>query len=372
MNSTIVDISLSLLRLGLETDKVDENFLVDFHRNTISNQEWEDIYNLGVQQGVAAIQFSGLQKLADAQIDLPFQLPDRKLKMKWFAHSIQVKNHCVSQLKTASELADIYAMNGIRTVVLKGIAAGLNYPCPNLRPCGDLDCFLLGKYELGNVVAKEAGATIVSNHYKHSQISYKGLTVENHRFCTPIRGDKRLKQFESLLQLLIHEEGTTKMSGTNLETPSPMFDALFLTHHAQRHFLTEGIALRHLCDWAMLLRKQGNNVDWEQFNDYCEKYGMKYFADTMTRVSAKYLGITIPKDYVLERNDYKDSTLMDYLLHYNQHHGIENVWYSRITFLMSVYKNRKRYKLFSDKSMNSDLWKWVYGFCFDRNPNLND
>ncbi len=370
MNSAVVDLSFGLLRLGLETDEIDENFLAGFHRNTISNQEWEDIYNLGVRQGVAAIQFSGLQKLADAQIDLPFQLPDRKLKMKWFAHTIQVKSRCVSQLKTASELADIYAKNGIRTVVLKGISAGLNYPCPNLRPCGDLDCFLLGKYELGNVVAKETGATVVPNHYKHSQISYKGLTVENHRFCAPIRGDKRLKQFESLLQSLVYEEGTVKVEHTMLEVPSAMFNALFLTHHAQRHFLTEGIALRHLCDWAMLLNQHKDELDWRIFNNYCEKYGMNYFADTMTRVSAKYLGISIPKNYVLERDEYRDSTLIDYILHYSQHHENVNVWYCLIKFLMSFYKNRNRYKLYSDKSMISVLWNWVYGFCFDRHPKI--
>ena len=50
---------------------------------------------------------------------------------------MQVEDKCNSQLKTASELADIYAKNGIRTVVLKGIAAGINYPQSNYRPCGD-------------------------------------------------------------------------------------------------------------------------------------------------------------------------------------------------------------------------------------------
>ncbi len=368
----MVDISICLLRLGLGIQKADENLLVSFRhlKTDISNQEWEYIYNFGVQQGIAAIQFNGLQQLVDTQVDLPFHLPERKLKMKWFAHAMQVEKYCKSQLKTAAELAGIYAQNGIRTVVLKGIAAGLNYPQPNYRPCGDLDCFLMGDYEKGNVVAEEAGATVTPNHYKHSQISFRGLTVENHRFCTPIRGDKRLKQFESLLQSLIHEEGTTVLGETNLEVPSPMFDALFLIHHAQRHFLTEGIVLRHLCDWAMLLRKHGDNIDWAQINRYTKKYGLKYFADTMTRVSVKYLGITTPKNYMLDEDDAMDSFLMDSIIHYTQHHSNGNVWYSRIKCLKTIYDNRQRYKLFSDKSMIADLWKWVYGFCFDRHPHI--
>ncbi len=111
MNSAIADLSFSLLRLGLESSKADEKMLIGFNwlKSGISNQVWEDVYNLGVQQGIAAIQFAGLQQLADAQIDLPFQLPERKLKMKWFAHAMQVENHCNTQQKIASELAKIYA-----------------------------------------------------------------------------------------------------------------------------------------------------------------------------------------------------------------------------------------------------------------------
>lgn len=41
-----------------------------------------------------------------------------------------------------------------------------------------------------------------------------------------------------------------------LETPPDLFNALFLTKHAQGHFLTEGIPLRHLCDWAILLKER--------------------------------------------------------------------------------------------------------------------
>ncbi len=373
MYSAVLDLSFSLIRLGLKLQKADEKFLIGFNwlKSGISNQVWEDVYNLGVQQGVAAIQFAGLQQLADAQIDLPFQLPERKLKMKWFAHAMQVENHCNTQQKTASELAEIYAENGIRTVVLKGVAAGCNYPQPNYRPCGDLDCFLMGDYEQGNLIAERLGAKVERDFYKHSHISYKGLTVENHQFCTAVRGSKKTKVFERLLQSLLSQEGTTMIGNTRLECPSPMFNALFLTHHAQKHLLSEGIALRHLCDWAMLIYKQSDRIDWIKFKSYCDEYGMSHFAESMTRLSEKLLNVKVPTSYNISSNDERDRYLLNEIMNGVSHNSSsESIWKHRLGIVKNIFNSRERYKMFSETSYSQSICQLVYGYCFDRNPKI--
>ena len=42
--------------------------------------------------------------------------------------------------------------------MLKGIAVGINYF--NYCPCGDMDCFLMGDYEQGNVIAEQVEAKV--------------------------------------------------------------------------------------------------------------------------------------------------------------------------------------------------------------------
>ncbi len=367
------DLYFKLLNIGLGTDKADEKFLVSFRhlKTDISNQEWEKIYNLGVQQGVAAIQFNGLQQIVDAHFDLPFQLPERKLKMMWFAHAMQVEKHCKSQMKIASELAGIYAENGIRTVVLKGIAAGLNYPNSYSRPCGDLDCFLMDAYEQGNVIAERAGAKVERDFYKHSHISYKGLTIENHQFCTAIRGSKKTKSLERLLQSLLYQEGSTMIGDTKLECPSPMFNALFLTHHAQRHLLSEGITLRHLCDWAMLIYKQSGKIDWVKFKSYCDEFGMNYFAESMTRLSEKLLHIEIPTSYIISHDDERDCYLFDEIINGISHNSSsDSIWKHRFDIVKNKFNTRKRFKMFSDISFMQNIFQLGYGICFDRHPHI--
>ncbi len=375
MNSAVVDLSFSLLRLGLgiETaDQGDGECWLAHLRNDVSNQEWDEIYQLGVAQGVAAIQFVGLQSLYKKNgVPPSSSLPTPKMKMQWFAHTMLVENRCSSQLKTASELANRYAGNGIRTVVLKGIVAGANYPQPNLRPCGDLDCFLMGDYEKGNAVAEKVGANVKRDFYKHSHISYKGLRIENHQFCTGIRGSRKAKAFERLLQSILEQEGTTPIGDTKLECPSVMFNALFLTNHAQRHFLSEGITVRHLCDWAMLVHKQGDKIDWVKFKEYCEEFGMGKFAESMTRLSEKLLNVKIPASYAIGNDEERDNYLFDMIMNGITHISpSDSIWRHRLDIVKNVLSSRKRYKMFSESSYLQNICQLVYGYCFDSNPHL--
>ncbi len=369
MDDSTTSVFFQLIRLGLGTDEASGSDSIGF-RSSGGDVSWEDIYRHGVRQGVGAIQFEGLQQLFGEVASPQMSMPDATVKLKWFAHARQVEAHCTSQSNTAAALADIYASHGIRTVVLKGIAAGMTYPEPNRRPCGDLDCFLMGEYERGNVIAEEYGARVERDFYKHSHISYKGLMVENHQFCTGIRGSRRAKAFERLLQSLLKDEGTTMIGDTKLECPSPMFNALFLTHHAQRHFLSEGIALRHLCDWAMQLHKHGDEIDWEQFQRYCNTYGLRRFADTMTRLADKLLYVKIPVSYHVDKNDELDDCLLYEMLYGANTSAIGSGWSRRFAVIKDVSNHRKRYQMFSDTSFLKYLLQLAYGFCFDRNPQL--
>ncbi len=355
-----------LLQLGLDTKK--EHSL----NAELSAKNWDDLFSLGIQQGVAAIQFDGLQKLMEKGTLLSNTEIPKDIKLKWFAHTMQVEKRCLSQHKLSAELSAKFAENDIRTIVLKGIAAGINYPEPLRRPCGDLDCFLMGDYERGNVIAESLGAKVERGHYKHSKIIYKGLMVENHQFCTAIRGNKRAKRFEYLLQSLLNEEATTNIGDTSLENPSPMFNALFLTHHAKAHFLYEGIALRHLCDWAMLIKQQGKDIDWNKFNDYCSSFGLKHFADSMTRLSRDLLGIPIPDNCQIGEDKERDTYLLNEILYGQQHlySTYTSTWKMRTQLIKNLSANQKRYRLFSDTSFFKESLRLVYGFLFDRHPHL--
>ncbi len=327
-------------------------------------------YLLSIKQGVGAFIFDGLQKATETGV-LPNDAVSREVKMKLFSHTMQVEQLCKAQYAKAAELAGIYAEHGIRTVVLKGIAAGQCYPNPWHRPCGDLDCYLLDDYERGNEIARRSGASVDDHSYKHSHIEFKGLMVENHQFCTPISGCRRTKRFERLLHEILAAEGATKIGETQLENPSPLFNALFLTFHGRSHFLIDGIALRHLCDWAMLLHKCGSEIDWERFCRLADEYGLRVFADAMTRLSAQYLGVKVPENYVPCEDEAREAYLMKEMLQgLPEHKSGTSLWRQRLRIIGRMRKHRKRYRMFSDESFEKRTLKLAYALMFDRYPKL--
>ena len=57
------------------------------------------------------------------------------------------------------------------------------------------------------------------------------------------------------------------------------------------HFISEGIKLRHIVDWALLLKAEQDNIDWTEFYRWADKMNMTRFADALTAISIKYLGL---------------------------------------------------------------------------------
>ncbi len=373
MNAAVSEFFFRLLRIGLGTGNTDGNIPVcvsTFNTDAIDCL-WEEMRNTGRKQGVAAILLDGLQRLKDTHAIPNEVLPSMDELIKWMNHTMLLEKQGKKQSLRAIELSDVFEKHGIRTIVLKGIAVAINYPKPLHRPCGDLDCFLMNDYERGNIIAEGIGAKVTRNFYKHSHIKFKGLTIENHQFCTAIRGSKKMKAFERLLQTILQEEGTRKIGETALECPSPMFNALFLTHHAHRHLLSEGIALRYLCDWAMLIHKQGHLIDWRRFKSSCDTYGMSRFADAMTRLSKRLLGVEIPATYDIGKDDEADNALLREMLR-----GMKitpsqgSLWIRHQNLLKDLPLHHRRFKQFSDTSFFRHILQLVYGFCFDRNPRL--
>ena len=115
--------------------------------------------------------------------------------------------------------------------------------------------------------------------------------VENHAFCTAIRGSRNRKALERHLQHLLDTKPNTPIEGTHLLRPCADFNALFLTAHSFGHFLTEGIKLRHILDWALLLRAEQDNIDWGSFYEWCDKMHYTRFVECLNLICEKYLGV---------------------------------------------------------------------------------
>lgn len=332
---------------------------------SLSDKEWKKLFTMSAKQGVLAIVYDVISTLPrESQ-------PPRNVNLQWVLSVEAVENRYEMQRKTSSLLAELFAEQGLQTIVMKGLAIGTYYPEPAHRECGDLDCFLGDGYELGNQICEQIGAKVSRDYYKDSTIRYRGLMVENHRFFLPIRGSRRMKQLERHLENIAIGDMVNYVPSTKLIVPSPDFNALFLTMHGLNHFLSEGIKLRHILDWALLLKAEQNNIDWESFYRWCDRMNMMRFANALTAISVNYLGLKISNNSIIVESPYMDIVLDDTL---NQENNVFNKGYSSWRARFVQVRNRfsfvwKYHKIYQ-KSMLWELAKSGFAFVFERNPKL--
>ena len=334
--------------------------------------DWEKLIAEAEKQGMSVIASDGLQKLYDLGC---YEAGDdkeaRRVKARWFGRTMKYEARFAAQAAASRKMGKWLAEEGIGTVVMKGTTVSACYPVPAHRYSADLDCFLvregehLEAFELGNRVMEKHGLSVDRRYYKNSSFDLPGLHVENHKFCTPFRGNGTLRRLERLLQKMVLDGPLTPLGDTGLLEPPPMFSALFLTEHAYSHFLHEGLTLKHILDWALFRRRHGADVDWAQFDAYCAEFGFTRFLSSIDAVG----------EYVLGQRPLEDLTpidlrfLSDIWTGPSLHPGKKGLL-ARIFLVGNTLRATWKYRHYSNLSMPHALWIQVKGFLFDKNPVL--
>lgn len=327
-----------------------------------SSISWQAVYALARKQGVLAIAFDGLTKLFEHDKEFAKSFP-QSLKLQWINATFTIEHRYEKQRDVCAELAEKWAEQGVRTLCLKGLAFSTYYPLPNHRECGDFDCYLYDDYAKGNDIARELGAKIDEGMYKHSEMIYRKVMVENHRFIVAVRGGKKMKNLHRLLDNIARTEERKPIFDTKIEMPSAMFNALFMMHHSLTHFLSEGIRLRHILDWALFVKREQNNFDWSRFYTLCEEYDMRAFADCVTAIAVDKLGLKITNSQIVADSRYMErvfnSIIEDDSAVFSQNVG---AWRKRLLLVRNLFASRWKYEAFSNQGVFSKFVTLVWGY----------
>lgn len=328
-------------------------------------------FSLARKQEVSAIALDGLQKLADVFPDvLKNDASSKAIKLQWIGSMMAQEKKYLANHLAAKKLAELYDENGIRTYVLKGMGIAQLYPVPSHRFSCDLDCFLLSKenkmsaYELGNSLVRAQGGKVDADYYKHSVFVYKGLTIENHRYCCSVKRSKRTRELEKYLESLLIGYNPTYINETKLALPPQMFQALFLIEHANGHFLYCKMSMKNICDWAMMRRSFSDTLDWNEFGKQCQRFGLKNFIDCMNHLSDYVLGVRSYQSLLPIEKRVLTDTLKERFLS-------SNIMRQRIEKAVDVLQSSWKFQRFCGDSMLKELIHSVWAHLIEDNPDLN-
>lgn len=282
---------LALLRAALHQRDVET---VYFQYATA--EEWVQCYRLAVRQGVVALAWEGIERMTlEYAPPLDVRLSWALLEKKQVA---TYRKHC----RVVNELTRLYAQHGIATVVLKGVGLSRLYPVPAHREGGDIDIYTYSADKtrmtdeeanrLSDKLIKEQGLSLHDLTFeKQSKFCYQGITFENHRIFLHEAACLTTIKAEQWLEKHIETTSVELMGGEyRLEVPSVAFDRVFVALHAAQHY-GEGLCLKHLCDWVLLMKQE----DWKLPQELEDNY-FKQVVAALTLLCNRYLGLDMPVD----------------------------------------------------------------------------
>jgi len=369
----------ALLRLGLGNTTIEEENLSDFIM--LSKEQWARIGEMSRVQGVLGIVLDGVDQLEGSGYGTTRDLSASQ-KLEWIGAVLTIEQANQHQMAVMNEMAEKWTKEGCRVIVMKGQANGTMYPKPEHRNPGDIDCYFMPgsrfmvqdscfndqqaeAYKLGNEIARELGAKVDESWYKHSVISYKGEIFENHQYFVHTREGRRSKLLQKELENALQVKEWQQFTNSDVLLPPVQWNAMFLTYHACSHFVSEGLRLKQILDWAMFLKSHQNDMNWPEFYAFCERNHLRRFADAMTAIAVNYLGIKVTQNsQITTESPYAEKILHNTLYEddYVFSSG-ESSWKNRWHIVKNLFKYRWKYEEIYQQSVWKQLWWYTSGFA---------
>lgn len=258
-----------------------------------SDKEWSWLYAMASKQALIGICFHGVKQLPKEQlVNMPLQL-----KMQWLGltASIQKRNEIMNLRCTQlnKRLVDL----GFRGCILKGQGVAFMYPkeLSYLRQSGDIDIWLKGGFASVKALTKKMNQHVKATEQHVDLTFFDDAEVEVHFIPTMLRNPFANRH----LQKWINEQEETQFANKNNEgmcVPTLEFNLVYMMIHTYRHLFAEGVGLRQVMDYYMLLCSESISIELRQKTMKCMRsLHIDKFAAGLMWVMNKVFGLTEDK-----------------------------------------------------------------------------
>jgi len=326
----------------------------------MTDGEWLELLDVCCQQGICAVAFDAIELTPEVY------RPNTDVLVEWFGQTSYLEQCYDFHLEAVNQLADFFKRHEIKVVLFKGYSLSLFYPTPKHRPTGDMDFFHCGQGESADrLVNEKLGVEVKQNEEKHSVYEYKGVHVENHATIVNELEHKSLSVVEKYLENELKEHSEyDEVSGCFM--PSAMFNAVYLPLHIGSHFVFGETNLRQVIDYALMVNRQHQLIDWKKVKDLAIEGGYYQFMCCMNGICINELGLE-PSYFPAWEYDIalKDRILNELLspltidassLLFKVKRFISNRWKYRM-----VYGNDCYFMGFFLRIRSWLIWKWGIG-----------
>lgn len=197
-----------------------------------------------------------------ASAELPENFP-AEIKEKWELQMLLGANVFYRILQEQEDLLHILEEHDIPVVILKGMAAAVYYPHPEIRSMGDID-FLVPIERV-----EETCRLLLQNGYQmkddtqnvHICLRKNKIEFELHRYFGRFDSIEKQEKMQSLLEDGMKNAVTCSCAGGKVIMLPTVQNGLVLLNHVMKH-MYGGIGLRHIIDWMMYVNCHLTDKEW--------------------------------------------------------------------------------------------------------------
>ena len=240
---------------------------------------------------------------AQAVYPLAFSVLDSQLQEKFTAEQYAECNEEFFRYAIAgtqnfaehSELHELMTANEMPYVAMKGLASAMYYPDPNLRSMGDVD-FLVAKKNVSQAGKLLESIGFAVDHgeeeeSKHIAYTRPPMSIwELHRTVNGIPNNEIGETIRAEIDLMIDNSELTEVDGFVSRLPCKFHHGLIMLLHTASHLTSEGVGMRHLCDWVVFASALSDVEFRELFEKKLKRFGLWRFAQALTLLGIRYLG----------------------------------------------------------------------------------
>ena len=231
----------------------------------VAKIDWQQLYNFASRQALLGFCFDGIERLTKEFSEELKQNPmGRDLLMTWMGAAQQIRQQNMKVNAVAGKLYSKFREAGLRCCILKGQGNALMYPNPYSRTPGDIDVWMNASRENITEYAKthfEIGDDI---RFHHLETSFDGVPVELHFFPgimnNPIYNARLQKWFKRNVDLQCSNVVSLPDGIGEIAIPTTAFNVVYQLTHLYHHFFDEGIGMRQIIDYFLVVNDFSKNV----------------------------------------------------------------------------------------------------------------
>ena len=231
----------------------------------VAGMDWQELYSFASKQALLGLCFEGIERLGkEYPEELRLNPIGRELLMTWMGKAQQIRRQNMKVNAVASKLFSMLREDGMRCCILKVQGNALMYPNPYSRTPGDIDVWIDASRERIMEYAQKKFELGDDIRLQHLETSLDGVPVELHFFpCSmnnPIYHARLQKWFKRNADLQCSNVVSLPDGIGEIAIPTTAFDVVYQLTHLYHHFFDEGIGMRQIIDYFLVVNDFSKNV----------------------------------------------------------------------------------------------------------------